>query len=70
MTYIRMSIARRSLLAILQRTSAREVAARCGVTPATVSAWVSGLARPRWRTRLVLRAAYGITPSTWDTQAP
>jgi hypothetical protein len=61
---------RRSLLAVLQRTSAREVAARCGVVPSCVSSWVNGACRPSARARAVLASVYGITASSWDPPPP
>ncbi len=60
---------RRSLLAVLQRTTALEVAARCGVTQPTVSRWASGEKNPSAAARLRLAAAYGITPAAWDAVA-
>lgn len=56
----------RSLLAVLQRTTGREVAARCRVAKQTVSDWVSGLKKPSPHARLRLHAAYGISPAAWD----
>lgn len=63
-----MTHGRRSLIAVLQRTSAREVAARCGVAPSTVSKWASGYAAPRWRMRVVIQLHYSITPRSWDSK--
>lgn len=60
------TLGQRSLIAILQRTSAREIAARCHVQPSTVSKWASGYCRPQQRTRLILHMYYNITPHTWS----
>lgn len=56
---------RRSLIALLQITTGREVAARCGVAPSRVSEWVSGLTRPSESSRARLWACYGISPNSW-----
>jgi transcriptional regulator with XRE-family HTH domain len=61
---------RRSLLAVLQRTSAREVAARCGVVPSCVSSWVNGTRRPCERARAVLASVYGISVGSWVATRP
>jgi hypothetical protein len=61
-----MTWGRRLLLAVLQRTTAREVAARCDVSPSCVSEWMSGIKRPSMRTRAKLEAIYGIGSGTWD----
>lgn len=57
--------ARRSLLALLQITSGREVAARCGVNPSRVSEWAAGLTTPSDVPRARLHASYGIHPDGW-----
>lgn len=64
-----MTRGRRSLIAILQRTTAREVAARCGVAKQTVSDWLRGLTKPRRGARLALQREYGISPPAWDAPA-
>jgi transcriptional regulator with XRE-family HTH domain len=56
---------RRSLLALLQITSGREVAARCGVHPSRVSEWASGLTAPSDVPRMRLWMIYGISPDSW-----
>jgi transcriptional regulator with XRE-family HTH domain len=56
---------RRSLLALLQRTTAREVAARCRVAPSCVSEWQSGIKRPCRRARAMLATVYGISAESW-----
>ncbi len=62
-------IARRSLIALLQLTPAREVAARCGVAPSRVSEWASGLTAPSDVPRTRLYQIYGISPSGWPRPA-
>lgn len=57
---------RRALLAVLQRTSARNVAARCGVTPQAVSQWASGRSRPTGPRLTALWVNYGISPESWN----
>lgn len=59
-----MTRGRRSLLALLQRLPAREVAARCQVSPAAVSQWASGLKEPSAENRAMLREHCGVT---WDS---
>jgi transcriptional regulator with XRE-family HTH domain len=61
-----LSPARRSLIALLQVTPAREVAARCGVHPSQVSLWLSGLTTPSDVPRLRLWRIYGISPGSWQ----
>lgn len=60
-----MTRGRRSLLAVLQRTTAAEVAARCGVTKQAVSWWSSGIKNPSEANRLKLEQIYGIARGTW-----
>lgn len=66
-----MSEGRRSLLALLQRMSAREVAARCQVAPSTVSRWASGEMTPCPRARSLLSEHCGIewTVDEWTPRA-
>ncbi len=64
------STARLSLLAVLQRTAAREVAARCRVSPSRVSEWASGRSRPTVGARAVLEQSYGIAAAGWEQLAP
>jgi transcriptional regulator with XRE-family HTH domain len=63
-----MTEGRRALLSIGQRTTAREVAARCRVSPSRVSEWLSGRCRPSERAREALErtSGYGIPASSWD----
>lgn len=60
---------RRSLLAVLQCTTAREVAARCGVVSSCVTRWVSGAATPSDVPRALLESIYGISQGAWDKPA-
>jgi hypothetical protein len=62
----RTTAGRLALLAVLQRTTAAEVAARCDVTPAAVSKWSSGTSRPVPATRSKLESAYRIRAGAWD----
>lgn len=59
---------RRSLLALLQRTSAREVAARCDVVPSCVSEWASGEAQPSPEAQTRLMVIYGISSYAWTIE--
>jgi hypothetical protein len=61
-----MTRGRRSLIAILQRTTAREVAIRCRVSKQAVSNWQHGFKKPSAAARSMLQANYGISPNTWD----
>jgi hypothetical protein len=61
-----MTYGQRSLLAVLQRTTAREVAARCDVSPSCVSEWLAGIKRPGVHSRAVLARVYGISAYAWD----
>jgi len=61
-----MTLGRRSLLAVLQRTTARELAARCRVAKQTVSDWVNGHRKPNHSARLALQHLYGISARAWD----
>lgn len=58
---------RRLLLAVLQLTTGRDVAARCGVRQQRVSEWVNGLSRPSDSARLLLERNYRIPFDAWDT---
>jgi len=51
---------------VLQRTTAREVAARCGVAPSRVSEWASGHTTPSNHARHALRINYGISEGSWE----
>lgn len=65
-----MTQGRRSLLALLQLTSGREVAARCHVSPSSVSQWASGNKNPAKATRESLERQYGIRAESWtDTES-
>ena len=62
-----MSVAgRRALLSVLQKTRVIYVAARCRVSPSTVSRWASGERIPSTCHREVLASVYGIRASEWD----
>jgi hypothetical protein len=61
-----MTRGRVTLLIVLLHTSAREVAARCRVSPSRVSEWSSGKNRPSRRARLALESSYGIRTEEWD----
>lgn len=62
-----MSRGRRLLLALLQLTSAREVAARCRVQHQRIADWSSGLHTPNAEARAQLERNYGIRREAWDT---
>jgi ribosome-binding protein aMBF1 (putative translation factor) len=62
-----MTLGRRALLNVLQRTVGVEVAARCRVSPSCVSEWASGQARPSKRAQRALERIYGIAESAWST---
>lgn len=64
-----LSRGRRSLIAVLQRTTARELAARCRVAKQTVSDWLRGRAKPSRDARLALERLYGIRAAAWDATA-
>jgi len=61
-----MSRGRRLLLAILQVTTATDIAARCRVHRQRVSDWASGVRAPSHRSRLSLDFNYGIPYRSWD----
>jgi transcriptional regulator with XRE-family HTH domain len=61
---------RYALLAILMRTTGREVARRCRVSPSRVSEWASGRTRPSPRARATLAACYRIPSAEWDREQP
>lgn len=54
------------LVAILQRTKAHFVAARCRVTSPAVSQWVTGWRKPGVWARRALDISYGIPADSWD----
>lgn len=58
---------RRALLALLQHTQGRFVAARCRVSRSCVSEWAAGRKRPSARARSALERNYGIAPSSWES---
>lgn len=64
-----MTEGRRLLLLVLQRTTGRDVAARCRVTPCRVSAWISGRTKPSPAARAALERNYEIPPPSWDVTA-
>lgn len=57
---------RRLLIAVLQRTTGREVAARCHVHETSVGKWLAGLTTPSVEHRRQLAAMYRIPPSAWE----
>jgi len=57
--------ARRRLLQVLQVTTAREVALRCGVHPSRVTRWASGESLPGEKPVGVLETVYGIPGRLW-----
>ena len=59
----------RLLIAVLQLTTAREVAARCGVSPSAVSFWLSNRKSPGPHARGVLETLYRIPRGAWDEPA-
>jgi hypothetical protein len=61
-----MSPGRRALIALMQVTSGREIAARAGVAPSRVSEWGSGLTAPSDEPRRRLWRIYGISPTAWQ----
>jgi transcriptional regulator with XRE-family HTH domain len=64
-----MTLGRRALLDVLQRTVGVEVAARCRVAPSRVSEWASGRACPSLRARRALARIYGIAERAWSITA-
>lgn len=60
-----MTRGQRLLLAVLQRTTAAEVAARCGVAAPCVSRWLCGYTTPSDVPRARLAAIYRIPPAAW-----
>lgn len=64
-----MTRGRIALLALLQVTTARRVAERCGVHPAQVSRWASGQTVPSEVARMVLESSYGIESRSWVASA-
>jgi transcriptional regulator with XRE-family HTH domain len=64
------SLGRRFLLSIIQRTTQREIAARCRVAPSTVTAWVRGDYKPGKFPRWALERSYEIPASSWDVEDP
>lgn len=57
--------ARRLLLAVLQVTTAREVALRVRVHESNVSRWLSGESRPSLLSRIRLQSNYRIPIAAW-----
>lgn len=64
-----MTRGRVALLALLQVTTARRVADRCGVHAAQVSRWAAGQTIPSEVARLVLESSYGIERGAWEQPA-
>lgn len=67
---VQRSRGRRLLLAVVQVTSSREVAARAGVVKSCVSEWLSGEARPCRRAAERLEQSYGIRVEAWSAPPP
>lgn len=65
---IRLSRGRRLLIALLQRTTARDVAARCRVYPQRIADWLAGHKVPSEHSRRMLQANYGIPLESWDEE--
>lgn len=65
---LHMSRGRRLLIALLQLTSARHVAARCAVYPQRVTDWVNGHRVPCSSARERLARNYGIGVEAWDVE--
>lgn len=57
---------RRLLVAVLQVTTATDIAARCGVYQQRVSEWASGMRVPSRAARIALEANYRIPYTSWD----
>lgn len=53
------------LAALLTRTTASAIAARCGVTPSTVSNWANLNRMPGADAQHALLYEYGIAPAAW-----
>jgi transcriptional regulator with XRE-family HTH domain len=60
-----MTLGRRALLRVLQATTGREVAVRCGVAAGTVSRWASAARLPAPPARSALARSYGISERSW-----
>lgn len=65
---ISVSRGRRLLIALLQRTTARDVAARCRVYPQRVADWLSGYRVPNSEARRMLEMNYRIPVCAWDEE--
>lgn len=63
-----LSRGRRLLIALLQRTTARDVAARCRVYPQRVTDWASGYRSPNPTARRMLELNYGLPVNAWDKE--
>ena len=61
--------ARLELIRVLQKTTGRDVAARCRVVPTRVSAWIAGRCKPNPDARRLLESNYGIPADAWDRPA-
>lgn len=68
MRVIYLSRGRRLLIALLQRTTAREVAARCRVYPQRIADWLSGYRVPNERAKQALDTNFGIPTDAWATE--
>jgi hypothetical protein len=58
---------RKLLIAVLQVTTAMDVAARCSVYQQRVSDWASGVCKPSAAARAALNRNYGIPENAWDS---
>lgn len=58
--------ARLELIRVLQKTTGRDVAARCRVVPSRVSSWITGRCKPNPDARRLLESNYGIPADAWD----
>lgn len=60
---------RKLLIAVLQRTTETDVAARCCVHQSNVSRWANGTQTPSTEARCALEANYKIPATSWDLQS-
>lgn len=65
---IRMSRGRRLLIALLNITTARDVAARLRVQHPCIANWSSGYRSPNERARVMLEQNYGIPRDAWSEE--
>lgn len=67
MAFTGLTYGRRLLLAVLGRTTACDVAARCRVPRRCVSHWAAGTCKPRMAARQMLQRNYRIPVEAWDS---